>query len=238
MIIFIILQVSTSSAFFRSDIVLAIPNVTMQPALDDIQQAINKSAVMVASVSKGVGQWDENCKALCKEGGSKKGGSKKDERLTVHKDTDAESQIHRSRVGSLNSAHDDGSSDYNAPTRGKTSIREPSVLFIAPSTTATQKKSYFKNVVENKEVAKLLSLMQTIINSQKKAVSTALEKISRYESIWKDDKQEKMKSFLGDNPNLGEFETQVLYLKDMEAIVSQEPESYNVGAIALYTGIV
>lgn len=223
-------EITPTAAAFRSDVVLAIPNVTMQPALDEIQQAINKAAAMVVYVSKGISQWDEMCRAL-----NKGKEPTKEQHLRV-KENDVETQSQRSRGPSFSSAHDDGASDQGGPSRGKTSIREHSVMILPPPTTTAQKKTYFKNVAENKEVAKLLSLMQTIINSQKKSVTTALEKFSRYEHVWKDDKEDKMKEFLDQNPNLGEFEAQILCLKDTEEIVQQEPETYNVGAIALFTG--
>eukprot|EP00794_Sanderia_malayensis_P018805 gene18805-20701_t len=224
-------EVSQSTAFFRSDIVLTIPNITIQPALDEIQQSINKSAAMVVCVAKGIEQWQEGCRALTKED-----DHKKEPQLKVNsKEFDGESHTQRSRMASINSAHDESSSEYSTPIRGKTSTREPSVLFMPQNLPTSQQKTYFKNVAENKEVAKLLSLMQTIINSQKKSIVTALEQISRYESVWKTDKHEKMKEFVDQNPNLGEFEAQILLLKGMEATISQEPESYHVGAIALYT---
>ena len=219
-----------NAAAFRSDVVLAIPSIVMQPALDDIQQAINKAAAMVVYVSKGIGQWDEVCRALTKD----KEVKKESQLFLKPKELDMETQSQRSRGGSFNSAHDDGASDQGGPSRGK--IRDASVMLLPPPTTTAQKKSYFKNVAENKEVAKLLSLIQTIINSQKKAVTTALEQFSRYQHIWKDDREEKMKEFIDENPNLGEFESQILSLKETEEIVQLEPETYNVGAIALFTG--
>ena len=224
-------ELAPTAAAFRSDVVLSIPNIMMQPALDDIQQAINKAAAMVVSVSKGISQWDEMCRALNKG----KELPKKEQNLRV-RENDVETQSQRSRGPSVSSAHDDGASDHGGPSRGKTSIREHSVMILPPPTTTAQKKSYFKNVAENKEVAKLLSLMQTIINSQKKAVTTALEQFSRYEHVWKDNKEDRMKEFLEQNPNLGEFEAQILCLKETEEVVQQEPETYNVGAIALFTG--
>ena len=45
--------------FFACYAVLAIPNVVMQPALDEVQQAVNKAAHLVISVSKGVSQWNK-----------------------------------------------------------------------------------------------------------------------------------------------------------------------------------
>ena len=38
--------------FFKCDAVLAIPNVVMAPALDEVQQIVNKAAQMIISVSK------------------------------------------------------------------------------------------------------------------------------------------------------------------------------------------
>ena len=48
-----------SRPFFACYAVLAIPNVVMQPALDEVQQAVNKAAQLVISVSKGVSQWNK-----------------------------------------------------------------------------------------------------------------------------------------------------------------------------------
>lgn len=38
--------------FFKCHAVLAIPNVVMSPALDEVQQNVNKAAQMIISVSK------------------------------------------------------------------------------------------------------------------------------------------------------------------------------------------
>lgn len=38
--------------FFRCNAVLAIPNIVMQPALDEVQQAVNKAAQNVLNVAK------------------------------------------------------------------------------------------------------------------------------------------------------------------------------------------
>lgn len=226
-------EVVTNTAAFRSNVVLAIPSVTMQPALDEIQQAINKAATMVVCVSKGIEQWETTCKALDKNRDSE---TKNDQLLKV-KEAEMEVQSQRSRATSFNSAHDEGASDAGGmPSRGKGSNREQSVMFMPPATSTAQKKSYFKSVAENKEVAKLISIMQTIVNSQKKAVTTALERFSQYEHVWKDDKDKRMKEFIDANPNLGEFEAQILLLKATEELVQQELEKYNVGAIALFTG--
>ena len=45
--------------FFRTNAVLAIPNVIMVPTLDEVQQSLNKAAHLILSVSKGVAQWNK-----------------------------------------------------------------------------------------------------------------------------------------------------------------------------------
>lgn len=44
---------------FRAGVCLSIPNIVMMPALEEIQQALNKAVEYVVSVSKGVGQWSK-----------------------------------------------------------------------------------------------------------------------------------------------------------------------------------
>ncbi|XP_052798280.1 dynein axonemal heavy chain 8-like [Mya arenaria] len=46
--------------FFTADITLAIPNVVMQPSLEDIQSTLNKACQLVLDVSKGVLQWGQD----------------------------------------------------------------------------------------------------------------------------------------------------------------------------------
>ncbi|XP_077985364.1 dynein axonemal heavy chain 8-like [Glandiceps talaboti] len=50
---------SMGQPMFKTDITLAIPNVVMQPSLDDVQQALNKVATFVLTVSRGVAQWGQ-----------------------------------------------------------------------------------------------------------------------------------------------------------------------------------
>ena len=45
--------------FFRCDAILVIPAVCMSPALDDVQQTVNKAAQAIINVSKGISQWSK-----------------------------------------------------------------------------------------------------------------------------------------------------------------------------------
>ncbi|MEQ2268177.1 hypothetical protein XENORESO_016778, partial [Xenotaenia resolanae] len=48
---------SDQQAIFRANVTLSIPNIVMVPALEEVQQALNRAVECVVSVSKGVGQW-------------------------------------------------------------------------------------------------------------------------------------------------------------------------------------
>lgn len=46
-----------SRPIFRADVTLAIPNIVMVPALEDVQQVLNKAVECIVNVTKGVRQW-------------------------------------------------------------------------------------------------------------------------------------------------------------------------------------
>ncbi|ESP02436.1 hypothetical protein LOTGIDRAFT_146862, partial [Lottia gigantea] len=98
-----------------------------------------------------------------------------------------------------------------------------------------QNKNYFKSVSDNKEIAKLASLLSTSINSTKKEITTALEKFSHYHSIWAKDRDDELEEFMKDDPKLSEFEAKIHHYNELEKQIMSEPEYYDVGAIALYT---
>ena len=133
-----------SRPFFKTFATLAIPNITMQPALDEVQQAINKAAQMVVSVSKGVCQWSKDRKRAVRE--------------RPHSG-DREGTERRMSIGSVAASEGSHSGTRKAPEPE----REATNYTITMAT-----KNYYKNVSENKEVAKLVGLLSTSINSTKK----------------------------------------------------------------------
>uniref|UniRef100_A0A8C8C735 Dynein, axonemal, heavy chain 5 n=1 Tax=Oncorhynchus tshawytscha TaxID=74940 RepID=A0A8C8C735_ONCTS len=132
------LKGSGQQPIFRTSVTLSIPNITMVPALDEVQQALNRAVESVVSVSKGVGQWSK-------------------ERI--------------SKVG--------------------------------------------------------LSWLKDVVN--------ALDRFSRYHHIWRKEREDTIQKFSQGSPLLSEFESQILYYKDLELEINAEPEYITVGALALYT---
>ena len=110
----------------------------MNPALDEVQQTVNKAAQMVISVSKGVAKWSEERKRATKAG--------------QERETAAE---RRQSVVSAASEAAGGEKKEEEPAPTNYTITH-------------QTKNYFKAVSENKDVTKLVSLLSTAINSTKK----------------------------------------------------------------------
>ncbi|XP_065102327.2 dynein axonemal heavy chain 5 [Paramisgurnus dabryanus] len=195
---------------FRAGVCLAIPNIIMVPGLDEVQQALNRAVDFVVSVSKGVGQWS-------KERISKKKMSER--RMAALKQNSQESES------------EDGESTHRSFAEGSTSDISASAHQVIP----IQVKNYYKSISENKEIIKLVSVLSTSINSTKKEVMNSLNRFSIYHHIWKKDREETIMMFTQGNTLLSEFESQILYYRDLEREINAEPEFISVGALALYT---
>ncbi|KAI5105653.1 dynein heavy chain 5, axonemal isoform X1, partial [Silurus meridionalis] len=196
---------SGQQPIFRAGACLSIPNIVMIPALEEIQQALNKAVECVVGVSKGVCQWS-------KERISKKKMSER-RMATLQQD-------------SRESDSEDG--EMTHPTLTDISAcNNQAVPF--------QMKNYFKSVSENKEIIKLVTVLSTSVNSNKKEVQKAFERFGRYHHIWRKDRESTIQTFVQGNPLLAEFESQILYYRDLEVEINAEPEFLTVGALALYT---
>ncbi|XP_070978962.1 dynein axonemal heavy chain 5-like [Oncorhynchus clarkii lewisi] len=204
------LKGSGQQPIFRTSVTLSIPNIAMVPALDEVQQALNRAVESVVSVSKGVGQWS-------KERISKRKMSERGMAALRQDKSDSESE--------------DGETTYRSLADGSTSDISASVIQAIPF----QARNYYKSVSENKEIIKLVSVLSTSINSTKKEVVNALERFSRYHHIWRKEREDTIQKFSQGSPLLSEFESQILYYKDLELEINAEPEYITVGALALYT---
>uniref|UniRef100_A0A5F8GJ93 Dynein axonemal heavy chain 5 n=1 Tax=Monodelphis domestica TaxID=13616 RepID=A0A5F8GJ93_MONDO len=180
-----------SLPIFRANIILSIPNISMTPVLDDIQQTLNRAVECIISVMKGIGQWSK-------------------ERLSTV-------SLKPSNPFTLEIL--------------KSLLKMASVNLPIP----VQSKNYYKSVSDNKEIMKLVSLLSTIINSTKKVVISSLDCFKCYHHIWQKEKEDTIMEFLSNKPSLSEFESQILYFRDLEQKINAEPEYICVGAIALYT---
>ncbi|KAM4704637.1 dynein axonemal heavy chain 5 [Rhinophrynus dorsalis] len=203
-------QKLSGQPIFKTNITLAIPNISMVPALDEVQQTLNKAVENIVSVSKGVAQWSK-------------------ERMSKNKIL--ERKIAAMRRNSKDSDSDDGIVDIP----GKNALENMSEVTSINVAATIHSKNYFKSVSENKEIVKLCSVLSTSINSTKKEVITALERFKCYHHIWQSDRDSVIEKFVAGNPLLSEFESQILHFRDLELEINTEPEFICVGIIALYT---
>ena len=97
-------------------------------------------------------------------------------------------------------------------------------------------KNFYHLVADNREVAKLVSLLSTSINSTKRLINTALEQFNRYQELWVMEREVKIKEFLETNPHLSEFEQNIIFYVGLEDTIKEELEVLTAGAIALVTG--
>ncbi|XP_040833581.1 dynein heavy chain 5, axonemal [Ochotona curzoniae] len=194
-----------SVPIFRANITLAIPNIAVVPALEDIQQTLNKAVECVISVPKGVRQW--STEPLPK----KKAHERKMAALPNDEESDSDVELGE---GELQDTLEIASVNLPIPV---------------------QVKNYYKNISDNKEIVKLVSVLSTIINSTKKEIITSMDCFKSYNHIWQREKEETIRTFIMNNPLLSEFESQILYFQNLEKKINAEPEYICVGSIALYT---
>ncbi|XP_061675571.1 dynein axonemal heavy chain 5 [Syngnathoides biaculeatus] len=202
---------NSQQAIFRVNVTLSIPNIAVVPTLEDVQQALNRAVEFALSVSKGVGQWNK-------------------ERISKKKMN--ERRIEALKPDSSESESEDGTTTYRSLAEGSTSDISPTASQAIP----WQARNYYKSVSENKEIAKLVSVLGTSIVSNRKEVTQALDRFRRYHHIWKKDRGDTMQKFLQDSPLLSEFESQILYYRDLQQEINSEPECMTVGALALFMG--
>ncbi|XP_060906983.1 dynein axonemal heavy chain 5 [Labrus mixtus] len=201
---------SGQQAIFRVSVTLSIPNIAMVPALEEVQQALNRAVECIVSVTKGVSQWSK-------------------ERISKRKMN--ERRMAALKQDSSESESEDGATTYRSLADGSTSDISASVFHAIQF----QARNYYKSVSDNKEIAKLVSVLSTSISSIKKEVMTALNRFSRYHHIWRKDREDTMQKFIQGSPLLSEFESQILFYRDLELEINSEPEYISVGALALFT---
>lgn len=92
---------------------------------------------------------------------------------------------------------------------------------------------YHRHVSENKEVAKLISLLSVAINSTKTLVSQGVEHFNKYQDLWATEKEEHLKEYLEGDPGVNEFRLEMWQYAQLEEGIQTEPDNITAGAICL-----
>lgn len=218
-------MLTTEIPVFRSFAVLAIPTIGMQPSLDEIQQYLNKSVQAIVNVSKNLTQWTKGRKLHKKQ-----------------KPTDStKASLDATGAGEeslLAGAGGGVTADDTQMTAQLERAMSPTNSVSNQRTTTTQQKTtYFKAVSENKDVAKMVSVLFTCLSSTKQDVMKALDRFKEYQFIWQKDRDDELKEFVKASPapKVGEYEARI---RDFESLINEinaYAEYIPVGAIALVT---
>ncbi|BFZ13509.1 hypothetical protein BsWGS_16546 [Bradybaena similaris] len=208
-------QKRDSRPFFRTNATLAIPHIIMHPALDEVQQALNRAVQNILSVSGAVAQWNKEWKKVVKPA------------LADFQPTVPEGLERRASVISNAPSEASHLDSYGKRTDGNESLRSYVIV--------QQPKNYLKSVTENNDITRLVSLLSTSINSNKKEVNTALDQFANYHRIWEREREVAMEEFMKDEPRLSEFEAAIRGFEDLEVEIHSLPEYYDAGPIAVYT---
>ena len=200
---------------FRGDVTLAIPNIVMQPGLDEIQQAVNKAAQFIVSVAKEVLQWGQTRVQIT----PLHDDSDEDRRESILLDEVA--HVSQSQIAKL----DRGTRADMADVKSTATITK----VIPPL------RNYYKYVSENRDMVKSVSMLSTAINSTKQNVIDALEQFKNYGELWQSNVETTLAEFLEREPNLSEFQSRIRHYEQLDCLILSEPETVAVGAICLYT---
>jgi len=128
---------------------LAIPNVTIQPTIDEVQIYLNKVVQTIISISKNISQWD-------KDRSQKRVNKPEPPPPLVDVQTSEHDRYHPIE-------RDDDGNNLESSTKDLVPqiIQQPKVQF-------TLTNNFFKNVSDNKDISKLISQLATCINATKK----------------------------------------------------------------------
>ena len=94
-------------------------------------------------------------------------------------------------------------------------------------------KSFYSEVSNNKDVIKVIMALNSTVNSLRKDVETHREQFNRWDSIWKEDRQEVLKKFLAANPVLHDFENEINRYEQMEKEILELPASTQISSVLI-----
>eukprot|EP00043_Microstomoeca_roanoka_P013217 m.129292 g.129292 ORF g.129292 m.129292 type:complete len:4796 (-) comp15694_c0_seq1:72-14459(-) len=100
---------------------------------------------------------------------------------------------------------------------------------------AEDSDNIYRLIADNKEVAKNVSSLSSAVNSTKQEVTDVLDRLSGYNRLWKESKDEKTEQFLATEPEIYDFEVAVKQYEEIEKGIMALPESYRVSALELST---
>ena len=151
--------------FFEVDVQLSVPSVRLSPSLEDIQRAINRSAVAILGTAKRMFLWGQT----------------------------------------------------NVPDKDK--------------------KTYYEILGKDVQVVKIVLLLTGAMRGWINTVSMYLSMFSKYEWLWRDDKEMVFKRFMSKKVAISDFEAELRRFVDLEQEILRLEQARNIGALRLNTNL-
>ncbi|XP_064287158.1 dynein axonemal heavy chain 5-like isoform X3 [Passer domesticus] len=92
-----------------------------------------------------------------------------------------------------------------------------------------------KQIIEHKDVNKVVMQLNTIILSLKSEALVLLKTFSEFSDIWNKDPEEKVKEFIDTKPTMAEFQSQIRYFSQLEMQIRELPNHCALQSVEVAT---
>lgn len=192
--------------FLLTDIMLAIPNITLSPSMEDVQQVINKAGQMVLEVNRGIALW-----------GQQRTFSQL--KISTHQETEDET------------AEDGAEESHQEKTNDQSSSEQQS----APLPAAAKLKTYYRAVREHKDTGRMVMMLQTALSAVKSDINDVVQQYDVYSHLWEKDREEAVEEFKATEPSLQQYRAQIANFRQQREDVANMTKSHRVGPLQLST---
>ncbi|CAF3405686.1 unnamed protein product [Rotaria sp. Silwood1] len=236
---FIYNQSSREIPIFKIFAELIIPNITLQPQIDEVQSYLNKAVHIIIAISKNISQWSNDRQRKKHESTTHMRSDERERYYAINPTFERNEEGSPTNIGNNTESYTTDlypqglitSTNINTRTRVNRSARQQQtskVQFILDN-------NFFKNVSENKDILKLVAQLATCINTTKADITRALQMFTQYNLLWQRDRDDELRIFTSKDPHVSEFESKIKYYESLASNINSQSEYIPVGPLAIFT---
>ncbi|XP_041986842.1 dynein axonemal heavy chain 5 [Aricia agestis] len=197
---------------------LMIPNVSIHPSIDEIQEVLVAAGKYITGLSKGVAQWSGG--KPTRVNWKKLAGQHKNQFEQVI--TKLDEQVHTvSASNNVTQKSSKGNNDTTKIKRKKYYRLETEEKPVFP----LQQKNFYNYIMENKETLKTVTLLSMCTQNIKTELTTLVKRWRPYHYLWKCEKT--LRQLLA--WNLNDFEISLKKHSELDAKLATEPDVLIIG---------
>ncbi|CAJ1081553.1 dynein axonemal heavy chain 5 isoform X1 [Xyrichtys novacula] len=92
-----------------------------------------------------------------------------------------------------------------------------------------------RQLAEHKDITKAVMQLGSIVSSLRTQAAETLDQLSHFSTLWNQDPEEQVQTFLQSEPSLTEFSSQISFYSKLEVQISELPASFMVGSVLFDT---